>query len=47
LNTHWIFDFLLKYFQTLSNHIYSQEFFDKILKKNFHRNNSTVAFKHW
>jgi hypothetical protein len=47
LNTQWIFDFLLKHFQTLINHIHSQEFFDKISKKNFHRNNSTVAFKHW
>ena len=47
LNSSWIFDFILKHFQTLINHQNSQELFEKILKKNFDKNNSALAFKHW
>lgn len=46
-NPSWIFDFILKHFQTLSNHINSTELFEKILNKSFDKNNSTIAFKHW
>lgn len=42
LNSNWIYDFLLKHFQTLIEHINSQELFDNILKKS----NSTNNFKH-
>jgi len=47
LNSNWIYDFILKHFQTLIEHINSQELFEKILKKNFDKNNSTINFKHW
>ncbi|CAF2410484.1 unnamed protein product [Rotaria sp. Silwood2] len=47
LNTHWIFDFILKHFQTLINHINSSQLFEKFLNKKFDQNNSTIAFKHW
>ncbi|CAF0840905.1 unnamed protein product [Adineta ricciae] len=47
LNTHWIYDFLLKHFQTLSEHMNFRELFDKFLKKTFDRNNSTLVAKHW
>jgi hypothetical protein len=47
LNPYWIYDFILKHFQTLIEHINSQELFDKILKKNIDKNNSTITFKHW
>ncbi|CAF0883993.1 unnamed protein product [Rotaria sordida] len=47
LNLHWIFDFILKHFQTLINHINSSQLFEKLLNKNFDRNNSIIAFKHW
>jgi len=47
LNLNWIFDFILKHFQILIEHINSQELFEKILKKNFDKNNSTIIFKHW
>jgi hypothetical protein len=47
LNLHWIFDFLLKHFQTLTDHMNFRELFEKILNKNFDKNNSTIAFKHW
>lgn len=46
-NPSWIFDFILKHFQTLSNHINSTELFEKILNKSFDKNNTTIAFKHW
>jgi hypothetical protein len=47
LNSIWIFDFILKHFQTLINHINSQQLFEKFLKKNCDKNNSAIAFKHW
>ncbi|CAF1042814.1 unnamed protein product [Adineta steineri] len=47
LNIQWIFDFLLKHFQTLIEHIHSRELFEKILNKNIDKNNSTIVFKHW
>jgi hypothetical protein len=47
LNSSWIYDFLLKHFKTLIDHINSTEFFEKILKKKFDQNNSILAFKHW
>jgi hypothetical protein len=47
LNSSWIYDFLLKHFQTLIDHIHSSELFDKILQKKFDKNNSIIAFKHW
>jgi hypothetical protein len=47
LNSSWFYDFLLKHFQTLINHINSSEFFEKILQKKFDQNNSILAFKHW
>jgi len=47
LNSNWIFDFILKHFQILIEHINSRELFEKILKKNFDKNNSTINFKHW
>jgi len=47
LNLNWIYDFILKNFQILIDHINSQELFEKFLKKNFHQNNSTINFKHW
>jgi hypothetical protein len=47
LNPHWIFDFILKHFQTLIDHVNSQELFEKILNQNFDKNNPTITFKHW
>ena len=47
LNAQWIFDFLLKHFQTLIEHNNSRDVCDKFLKKNVDRNNPTIAFKHW
>jgi hypothetical protein len=47
LNLNWIYDFILKNFQILIDHINSQELFEKFLKKNFNQNNSTINFKHW
>ena len=47
LNLGWIFDFLLKHFQTLIDHINSKELFEKILNKKFDKNNSNITFKHW
>ncbi|CAF0989583.1 unnamed protein product [Rotaria sp. Silwood1] len=47
LNSRWIFDFILKHFQTLTTHINSSQLFEKFLNKNFDKNNSTIAFKHW
>ncbi|UJR21043.1 hypothetical protein I4U23_024143 [Adineta vaga] len=47
LNIQWIFDFLLKHFQTLTEHMNSRDLFEKFLKKNFPQNNSIIASKHW
>jgi len=47
LSSIWIYDFLLKHFQTLITHPNSSEFFEHILKKSIEKNNSTLAFKHW
>ncbi|CAF3192092.1 unnamed protein product [Rotaria socialis] len=47
LNQHWMYDFILKHFQTLVDHANSSELFDKLLNRNFDKNNSTISFKHW
>ena len=47
LNSVWIYDFCLKHFQALIDHGNASMMFERILKKTFDRNDSTVAFKHW
>lgn len=46
-NAVWLFDFCLKHFQTLINHQNAATLFEKLLKKTFDKNNSTLVFKYW
>ena len=45
LNSHGIFDFILKHFQTFIDHMNSSQLLDKSLNKNIDKNDSTIAFK--
>lgn len=47
LNHQWIYDFILKHFQTLINHPNSSYLFEKFLNKSYDKNNSVTAYKYW